>query len=184
MPLFGYCLSELPTLIELPIHPARFPNLEHINPFVYTLLGTIQNQPNVEKFLQSITRFYSEKDPTLPTLGSFFNKVSGMVPLTHSLEGPALPTWHSLPTPRCTATKPKVLTDTQFAKLLNFCDVRTTYKGTLKVPKNLSSLNNYIKLKRRNSVPPNLQFNIKYSTNQITYNKTFYGSNPTPEGLE
>lgn len=134
MPLFGYCLSERPTLIELPIQHARFPNLEHINPYVYTLLGTVANQPNIEKFVQSINRFYSEKDPSLPTLGSFFNKVSGMVPLAHSLEGPTLPTWHSLPPTRPCTTKPKILTDTQFAKLTHFCDSRPSYTGTLKVP--------------------------------------------------
>lgn len=134
MPLFGYCLSERLTLIELPLHPARFPDLEHINPYVYTLLGTVQNQTNIEKFIQSINWFYSEKDPSLPTLGSFFNKVSGMVVLTHSLEGPTLPTWHSFPLPKCATTKPKLLTDIQFAKLTHFCDARPTFSGTLKVP--------------------------------------------------
>lgn len=134
MPLFGYCLSERPTLIEIPIRPATFPQMNEINPYIYTLLGGVNNLSNIEQFVQSINRFYSEKDPSLPTLGSFYNKVSGMVPLTHSLEGPTLPTWHSFRTTNLICNRPKLLTDQLFVKLTLFCDGRESYSDTLQVP--------------------------------------------------
>lgn len=179
MPLFGYCLSERPTLIELPIQPARFPNLEHVNPYIYTLLGTVVNQPNIEKFVQSINRFYSEKDPSLPTLGSFFNKVSGMFPLTHSIEGPTLPTWHSLSPTRPSTTKPKLLTYIQFAKLSKFCDSRPTYVGNLKVPDESLISKQLYQVEKKSLVQPNAQFSTKYTLNPTTFTKTFCVFNPT-----
>lgn len=55
MPLFGHCLSERPTLIELPLNPARFVDLDYINPYIYTLLGTVRNLSNIEKLCKALT---------------------------------------------------------------------------------------------------------------------------------
>lgn len=112
--------------------------------------------------MQSINRFYSETDPSLPTLGSFFNKVSGMVLLTHSLEGPTLPTWHSLPVEDVSQAKPKMFNDTQFAKLIHFCDTRLLYHETFKVPLEDSITKPLYQVEKKKFSPPNspIHYNV------------------------
>lgn len=133
MPLFGYCLSENPTLIDLPLLPAECHDVQNFNAYVYQLLGSIRNITNVEIFMQSINRYLSASDPSLPTLGSFYSKVSGMTILTHSIESATLPTWHSFVT-QVSSSKTKVIDDSKFATAVLFCASPLKYTDKLKVP--------------------------------------------------
>lgn len=134
MTAIGQTLSLNPTLINLPLNPSTHAQATDINPYYYLLFGDNCNYEAVLKIIESINRFYKAKDPSLPTLGSYLGKVSGIQVLTHSLESSTLPTWHTLFTNELTDRTHKKVTDSQFATKVNFLAQRPTYTGKLVFP--------------------------------------------------
>lgn len=132
MPTIGLCLEEQPTLIDLPLTVPRIDDQE--NGYLYTMFGQRHNLTVIQQFMAKISKYLSDSDPSLPTLGSFLGKVSGITILSHSIETTVLPTWHSFRSSEINKTL-KTVTDKQMATKLNFCAQRPTFTETLPFPK-------------------------------------------------
>lgn len=132
LPTFGVCLEEQPTLVTLPL---TIPTLEddQANPYTYLTLGSRHNLTQIQTMMLNISKFIDQIYPSAPTLGSFLGTVSGITILSHSIESPTLPTWHSLPT-KTLPKQTKVVNDTTFANKIHFCAAPQTYDATLEFP--------------------------------------------------
>lgn len=124
IPTIGLCLEEQPTLINLPLTVPRID--DQVNGYLYTLFGHRLNLTVIQQFMTKISKYLSDTDPSLPTLGSFLGKVSGITILSHSIETTVLPTWHSFESSEINKTL-KTVTDKQMATKLNFCAPRPTF---------------------------------------------------------
>lgn len=73
----GLCLEEQPTLINLPLTVPRIDDQAN---------GQRLNLTVIQQFMTKISKYLSDSDPSLPTLGSFLGNVSGITILSHSIE--------------------------------------------------------------------------------------------------
>lgn len=83
--------------------------------------------------LFNISKFIEKTYPSAPTLGSFLGNISGITILSHSLESPTLPTWHSLTCDELPETS-KSISDAVFASKINFCAPPQTYTDDIPYP--------------------------------------------------
>lgn len=73
IPTIGLCLEEQPTLVNLPITTPEL--YDQSNGYLYTILGHRPNLTVIQQFMVKISKYLSDSDPSLPTLGSFLGKV-------------------------------------------------------------------------------------------------------------
>lgn len=137
IPTIGLCLEEQPTLINLPLTVPRID--DQVNGYLYTLFEHRLNLTVIQQFMTKISKYLSDTDPSLPTLGSFLGKVSGITILSHSIETTVLPKWHSFESSEINKTL-KTVTDIQMATKLNFCAPRPTFTETLPFPKDTTTI--------------------------------------------
>lgn len=160
IPTIGLCLEEQPTLVNLPI---SIPTLDdQSNGYLYTILGHRPNITVIQQFMTNISKYLADSDPSLPTLGSFLGKVSGITILSHSIETTVLPTWHSYRSTDLSKTL-KTVTDKQMATRLNFCATRPTFTDTLLFPKDTSAIVPQLYLVEKRKYSPSKD-PVKYDT--------------------
>lgn len=181
IPTIGLCLEEQPTLINLPLSVPQID--DQVNGYLYTLFGHRLNLTVTQQFMTKISKYLSDTDPSLPTLGSFLGKVSGITILSHSIETTVLPTWHSFESSEINKTL-KTVTDKQMATKLNFFAPRPTFTETLPFPKDTTTIVPQLYLVEKRKIHnQKIQSHMALLVLKHTLILTYYGFNHTVEEL-
>lgn len=97
-PACGRLHVNRPFLAEVPFAVTNY-DLNDVSPYRLLLNFAVREHTVASRFIQRTSSFYEGNNdiPSVP-YHVILEKVSGVTPLTHSLEEFELPTWHNLPT--------------------------------------------------------------------------------------